>query len=824
LLGFFVLALVCSRAGDSPTAADATSSTVSTLALTATPANFRIFGSSFENSAKVVPPGVDSDCPTGAMAFNLGSRLRLLNRPLYTARGEVETGNVTRAQPFPPANQILVGTDNQMLRLPDGSLLVERDASVWRDISPPPAWFGETISGAGVEEQGNRGTPVFYRSTDCGRSWQLYSVMDVGTLAGGIYSIPRPANVDSNGNLIPDVGGCANQATRPDGRRYWWVGGVDRTEIYSDPFTGNLYMTTGVISGPFCTGPNDTSGFTKNVELVLFSGDQGLTWELITELQRQEPTVMTTTPDGRLYLLAFSCGPAGCAPTLYYTNAVGPGQKPTLIQPTTPPPSCDTRFPCGHPVFYEENGAQVPFSGVQSVDVDPVTGVQQTLRIFQPSLSRISTDRTTSKVRAEYHTVNANGMQESRVVRVEVEDGRPPLVKPIVAVRPEDTVNHSLLYFNFIDPDYLDMPADARSNSAMAYWIEVPKAGSTDFSIRHMFFEGDCRATTPRYLSVNLDGTPRKWQPRVDIGDYFSSGFWWAKGQLNYLAHWSEPFQNATFPGGLMAATTTSPFGLSQPDAHVWKQGLPQADFVSFDNLARADGWQTVDVKSFVLPAGEVRVDGVWHYENTPTGWIQGFTVSDFETALADFNAAGFRLETLSSFVLADGAVRVDALFRQNANVSAGWIQGYTVEDFLAENATRTSHGARLDHLQSFVLNDGGVRVDAVWHQEPGAWAFVQGFTVEDFIAEDTARRSAGWRIDHLQSFVLNDGGVRVDALWHQGPEQSTWIQGYTVEDFRSLESELRCQGWQLQKLSSFVLAGGGVRVDAVWHRNATPR
>jgi hypothetical protein len=267
-----------------------------------------------------------------------------------------------------------------------------------------------------------------------------------------------------------------------------------------------------------------------------------------------------------------------------------------------------------------------------------------------------------------------------------------------------------------------------------------------------------------------------------------------------------------------MGATTASPFGPSQSDLHVWNQGRTVDNFVAWDNNVRADGWQTVDIGSYVLPSGEIRVDGVWHHQITPTTWIEGYTVDDFKATFDILTAGGFRLEMLSSFVLNDGGIRVDALWEQNSNVSASWIQGFTVDDFVAENNLRTSAGARLDHLSSFVLNDGGIRVDAVWHAGPGAWAFVQGFTVDDFITEDSFRRSTGWRIDELSSFVLNDGGVRVDALWHLGPEQSTWIQGFTVEDFRSVESDLRCQGWQLQKLHSFVLNDGGVRVDAVWH------
>jgi hypothetical protein len=86
----------------------------------------------------------------------------------------------------------------------------------------------------------------------------------------------------------------------------------------------------------------------------------------------------------------------------------------------------------------------------------------------------------------------------------------------------------------------------------------VTGSGKRGYSIRHMFFEGQCRATTPKHLSVFPDHTPRYFETRPNasgsggIGDYMYGGFWWG-GAPSYFAHWSEIDE-------LKGATTRSPF------------------------------------------------------------------------------------------------------------------------------------------------------------------------------------------------------------------------------------------------------------------------
>src|SRR4029077_49381 len=147
-----------------------------------------------------------------------------------------------------------------------------------------------------------------------------------------------------------------------------------------------------------------------------------------------------------------------------------------------------------------------------------------------------------SKIRVAYHSVNERGMQEARILRIEVRNPfAAPVVAPVRTIRAEDPRDYSVMYFTFIDPDYIDMPAKVRSNTSVLYWIEAPRVGlgSPHYAIRYMVFEGDFNTTSPSYLSVQ-DGHPEVWSKRQDLGDYMRGGFFWKDYMLNYVAQWVE--------------------------------------------------------------------------------------------------------------------------------------------------------------------------------------------------------------------------------------------------------------------------------------------
>lgn len=186
----------------------------------------------FENTAKAVPPSTSS--PNGKIVVVAGEprdKVKIFHRSIYDSSGNIDTNIQTGEQPFPLGSPTrAVGTDNQIVRLKDGSLLAHKDSFVWDDIpSNPPAWFSEIVDGGGGMQKGQRGCLLFARSTDGGNSWKFHSVVDFATFLDGKYGYPQR---HSNYPAIK-----------------YWIGGQDRTELYACPFTGFIYL----ISSPLAS-------------------------------------------------------------------------------------------------------------------------------------------------------------------------------------------------------------------------------------------------------------------------------------------------------------------------------------------------------------------------------------------------------------------------------------------------------------------------------------------------------------------------------------------------------------------------------------------
>lgn len=464
----------------------------------------------FENSCRAVPPS--RRCPQGCIVVNVGqprASAKLLVRPIIGPTGAFDLTSSTTEHPFPFRPTEAPGTDNQIVRLKDGSLLAARDAYIWEDFAgTPPSWHNETVTGSGLHKAQRAGV-ILFRSTNGGDHWVRQGALDMGTFEGGKYGVPRPMDASGRADVAP-----AQQGTNPDGSLRWWVGGPDRTELYACPFTGSLYLTTRIISGPY------RDDYPKLDRMLLVrSRDNGRTWELIRDdLPSWSPMVMTSTPDGRLFLM--QC--IGSQPTVYFSvNKPRGREKPVLSQ--------------GYPVYYTEDGKPVPAAGGKDVDLF--------FQIGHPTISRLSTDRRTSAIRVAYQSCSSSGTQEARVVSVTVKDAATaPQVANIATIRAEDPDNYSVMYFAFIDPDYVDMPRRAASNTSLLYWIETPKKGlqGRRWSARYALFSEERMVGAPGFLSVS-GGKPRTWDRRQDLGDYMTGGFFWWRNTLHFVAQWVEP-------------------------------------------------------------------------------------------------------------------------------------------------------------------------------------------------------------------------------------------------------------------------------------------
>src|SRR5262249_51623602 len=161
------------------------------------------------------------------------------------------------------------------------------------------------------------------------------------------------------------------------------------------------------------------------------------------DLPAWSPIVMTSTPNGRLFL--FQC--EGNQPKVYFSIAPVNGRVKPVMSP-------------GYEVNYVDNGLKITHNLVNNKSVDLF------LQLFHPTVSRVSADLASSKIRAAYHSLDADGMQETRVILIDVRNPRlAPVVTPVRTIRAENPRDYSVLYFNFIDPDYVDMPEGMMSNT-----------------------------------------------------------------------------------------------------------------------------------------------------------------------------------------------------------------------------------------------------------------------------------------------------------------------------------------------------------------------
>jgi hypothetical protein len=287
-------------------------------------------------------------------------------------------------------------------------------------------------------------------------------------------------------------------------------GGWDRIEAYVDPWNGKIYVSMNAAGGPIVdyntwkqTASDDWTNY------IVQSSDGGRTWQLIHTLSAWTPMVMTSTSNGRLFIYSV----IGSQPTLFYS----------LLN------SQPMKF--SGPVNINYNVADGNSVVPLPASVDPM--YSELVYKATNSISRISVNGASSKVRLSYQWLDKNSRTAVAVVRVEVpNDTTPPIVTPLSIFQAANTGN-SILSTTFVDPD----PAGAttaEANISLLYWVEGSTDSTREGIVRYSMFRGDSNGTAPQTL-----GGPYK--PVWSVAHYLYGGsFLYPNGDLGYLAQWVQ--------------------------------------------------------------------------------------------------------------------------------------------------------------------------------------------------------------------------------------------------------------------------------------------
>lgn len=454
----------------------------------------------WENTMVAIAPGENSSALLGSLVLSGGQNAhKIYTRNIFygSAIAIVDTSSNALAQNLPQPDSCEDGTDNQIIKLKDGSLLAMRNSTSWRAIQNPPWWGSENnISG----HKGARSAINMYRSVNAGATWTYYSTIDLAVPEWRKYTVPRP--MDCNGNAdVPPSKQCKDSL----GNKLWWVGGMDRTEMYVCPFTGNIYIITRIVSDS-----GNSAGY-RDASLLFYSKNNGKTWTLAKDdLPDFESIVMTSTPDGRLFLFE----EWGRQPTLFYSLINQPG---LVISPP-------------YPVYFSSKDS-VRFPDTVSID---------RLAVGTASISRASesTDYYDA-VNLAYQATNSNNNQVYKILWAQVkDDSSAPFIIPVTTIQAANPAYYSVMHGAFIEPDFINIPSSVRSALDLFYWIEAPRRPDSPSYAKACFVKG-INYTNPFFLSTK-NNAPRNFVGPSPIGDYMKGAFFWYNNNYNYAAQWAE--------------------------------------------------------------------------------------------------------------------------------------------------------------------------------------------------------------------------------------------------------------------------------------------
>jgi hypothetical protein len=454
--------------------------------------------SSGENSIAAMPPVGTSD-HGGTIALNRGvawhtttgfciyKNIFINGNMDYTQATEAGfTANSTPGEINEALDSLSSSEDNQMVRMDNGDLLLEKDCFYWK-ANNAINWLSTPMD---YNHPGERSAACFWRSSDSGKTWSLFSVLDPVDFDGGIYALPTTPQ-DANGA--------------------YHHGGFDRPEMYFCPFKKRVYFTSNAGGGlPSVAHP-----------FLFYSDNHGKTWHFVAQFEGNAPHAMTSTGDGKLFITNYANGRVN----LFFTNEVN--GKPVLQGP----------FKMG----YVASGDTMPSAdNVKPSTIVPNAGLL--------SVSRVTVDPTQvyDVVRIAYE-VNSPGLTESFAVFdafLNKLDGRMFTI-PITIINAADPMNYHVTFGEFIDPDFLELPQASNINTSVFYWIEQSVPGSpvgNQYMAKYCIFTDGVDFTAPKYLSLTSSFQNRHWTDatKSQEGDYLKGGFFWYGNTLNYLCDWDE--------------------------------------------------------------------------------------------------------------------------------------------------------------------------------------------------------------------------------------------------------------------------------------------
>ena len=253
---------------------------------------------------------------------------------------------------------------------------------------------------------------------------------------------------------------------------------------------------------------------------------------------------------------------------------------------------------------------------------------------------------------------------------------------------------------------------------------------------------------------------------------------WQARHGLTANQHQAE-FDALTGRGYRLAKIAGYPLGGEPRYASIWfmqggsdwqaRHGISAADYQTAITEFGARGFRPVDLSVFGL-GGQVYFSAIWELEHG-LEWVarHGLTGPEYQAVFDELSGRGFRLRCVSPYE-DGGAEHFACIWDRYAGPP--WLarHGLTSDEYQREFDTQKDRGFRLIRVVGYTLF-GQTRYAAIWEQSPGHPGEARhGVPHSTYQSEFDSHVRAGLRLVDVSGFGDGDS-ARYTTIWEPTPE-----------------------------------------------------
>ncbi len=274
-------------------------------------------------------------------------------------------------------------------------------------------------------------------------------------------------------------------------------------------------------------------------------------------------------------------------------------------------------------------------------------------------------------------------------------------------------------------------------------------------------------------------GNPAKTQPPggacsttgyTSLNEIQVYGWTYSDYRAKYNTLWTEGWRLYSLQSYVLSTGAVRYNAVWRPGGNtseIQDYGVSYSRFLSDYNTLFPQGWRVYILQAYVV-SGQVFYNAVWRPGDVSETQMYGVSYSVFRSQYNTLYPQGWRLRILQSYVMPNGDVLYNAVWRPG-DTGEKQVYEWTYTDFRNEYNTLWPLGWRLYILDSYVISDGTVRYNAVWRPATHAETQVYDWTYSDYKTEYDTLWTEGWRLYILNAYVLPGDKVRYDAVWRVG-------------------------------------------------------